>query len=117
MTKSIPATFVALLVFCLLTAVSVRSFAQDVVWSADGAATGALQLSDGTNAWNWTATDGAGAASALPRSVSISGLHEHFTTYTAPLAVATGDVLFTEITLDAAYPGSELMLSWNANGW
>ncbi|MDO8540954.1 MAG: glycoside hydrolase family 9 protein [Opitutaceae bacterium] len=93
--------------------------AVDFIWSDDAVPEGAAQLTDGRDAWNWTANSPAPVSGSLAHQSNLSaGLHEHFFNYaSAPLTVAAGEALFAYIHLDAANPPSEVMLAWNADGW
>ena len=119
MSKLIAVGVASATMFCLLTALSARSYASEVIWSDDSVPAGAVQLSDGRDAWNWTASNPAPVSGALAhQSNLLPGLHEHFFNYAGtPLSVDAGEVLFTYVYLDAANPPSELMLAWNADGW
>src|SRR4051812_13294668 len=90
-----------------------------IVWPDDNVPEGAVELTDGLDAWNWVASNPAPISGALAhQSNVIAGLHEHFFNYaTTPLPVAAGEVLFTYVYLDPANPPSEVMVSWNADGW
>ncbi|MBK8476952.1 MAG: glycoside hydrolase family 9 protein [Opitutaceae bacterium] len=93
--------------------------ANDIVWYDDAVPAGAVQLDDGRDRWNWTATNPAPVAGTLAhQSTLAAGQHEHLFNYAGtPFAVGTGEVLFTWVFLDPTHPPSELMLSWNADGW
>ncbi len=97
---------------------SSRGFAADVIWSDDAVPAGASQASGGDD-WNWVASNPAPAFGALAhRSNLAAGLHEHFFNFASEtLSVAAGDVLFAYVYIDPANVPSQIMLSWNADGW
>ena len=121
MSKHLAAWVTVLTMFCLLTVSTVRSSPAEVIWSEDTVPAGAVQISDGIDAWNWTAVSPAPFSGALAhQSVLAAGLHQHFFNYaTTPLVVGTGDVLFAYIYLDAVNTPTQAMLSWHtdAEGW
>src|SRR5476651_1397319 len=104
--------------FCLLTASAVRSFAQDVLWLDDIAPTGAIHLSDGSDAWNWTTNSRPTVLGELARqSNQPSGLQGQLFNYaTTPLNVGVGDVLIAYVYVGPANPPTEAMLNWTSNG-
>jgi hypothetical protein len=91
----------------------------DTIWSDDAVPSGAVQLTDGTDTWNWIASNPPPVSGALAHQSNLAaGLHEHFFNFAPmPLSVAVGEALFAYVYLDAAHPPSELMLAWNADGW
>ncbi|HWA10522.1 MAG TPA: glycoside hydrolase family 9 protein [Opitutaceae bacterium] len=103
----------------LLLSAAVRCLAGDVIWSDDSLPASAAPLADGGDSWNWISADPAPVSGALAHQSSLgAGLHEHFFNYANPaLAIDAGDVLFAYVYLDPANPPSELMLSWNSDGW
>jgi hypothetical protein len=119
MTKLLRATCATVFLFCLLTGLATRGVAQDTIWSEDSVPDGAVQLTDGRDAWNWVGANPAPASGALAhQSNLVAGLHEHFFNYAStPFPIAAGALLVTSVYLDPANPPTELMLAWNADGW
>ena len=114
------AAFASLFALCLFAAgTTVRCLASETVWSDDSLPAGAVPLADGRDSWTWVASDPQPASGAAAHQSAIAaGLHEHFFNYASPaLPVGTGEVLFAYVHLDPANPPSELMLSWNSDGW
>ena len=114
------AAFASLFALCLFAAgTTVRCLASETVWSDDSLPAGAVPLADGRDSWTWVASDPQPASGAAAHQSAIAaGLHEHFFNYASPaLPVGTGEVLFVYVHLDPANPPSELMLSWNSDGW
>ena len=100
-------------------AIAANVSATDIIWSDDAVPEGAVELTDGIAPWNWIASNPAPVSGALAHQSGLSsGLHQHFFNFAAaPLTVGAGEVLFTYINIDPANPPSEVMLSWNADGW
>ncbi len=118
MIKVITARLAALAVALVWFVGSSKSSAAEVVWSDDSVPAGAVQLSGGDN-WNWTSSNPTPAFGSLAHQSNLaSGLHEHFFNYAGDsLSVNQGEVLFAYVFIDPANVPTELMLSWNADGW
>ncbi len=93
--------------------------AGEIVWTDDAVPAGAAQLTDGKDSWRWVSTLPAPFSGATAhQSADLPGLHEHFfNNASTTLAPAVGDTLFAYVYLDPVHPPTEIMLSWNANGW
>src|SRR5882724_72966 len=119
MSQPASATVFVVSLFCLLTAASTAGFASEVIWSDDSLPAGAAGMADGGDSWTWVAANPAPMSGTLAHQSSLAaGLHEHFFNYASPaLPVGTGEVLFAYVFVDPANPPSELMLSWNTDGW
>ncbi len=90
----------------------------DFAWSDDSVPAGAQSLSDGKDTWNWTSSPAPFSGTSAHQSANLAGLHEHFFNYaTSAMSVKAGDSLYAYVYLDPASTPSEIMLSWNADGW
>jgi len=90
----------------------------DTVWVEDAVPAGATTAGD-AEGWSWVSTNPAPFSGSLShRSGLVSGYHQHYFFNTSnPLAVGTGDTLYTHVYLDPANPPSQIMLQWNDGDW
>src|SRR5882672_3002282 len=111
-------SLVVLFLLPLSTLVAGNSSTSVVTWSDDSVPAGAVSLTGGDN-WNWvTANPAPNSGTVAHQSNLASGLHEHFFNYAGEtLSPAAGEVLFAYVYLDPANLPSEIMLSWNSDGW
>jgi len=91
----------------------------ETIWSDDAVPAGAVELTDGKDAWTWVKSSPAPVSgTAAHQSANLAGLHEHFFNYAGEsLTPAAGDVLFTYVYLDPVNTPTEIMVSWHADGW
>ena len=88
-------------------------------WFDDALPAGAGGAASGGDSWNWVTSSPAPVSGTKAHQSNLaSGLHEHaFNWAGTPMNVATGEMLYAYVYLDAANPPSELMLSWISNNW
>lgn len=114
----------AKIIYALATLVAIAAFAPangqttntsaDVVWFDDSLPTGAQAYTSGGDLWYWTRSSPAPASGTQSHQSTLSNsLHEHSFNWANPLAIQTGDTLFTYVHLDPANLPKEIMLSFN----
>src|SRR5581483_7399492 len=84
-----------------------------VVWVEDATPAGAITTGT-AEGWTWVTTNPAPFSGAKAhQSAIVAGTHQHyFYGASTPLAINTGDYLFTYVYLDPANPPTEIMLQW-----
>ncbi len=88
----------------------------DTLWF-DDALPGGSGFGNG-DTWNWIAANPTPYSGAKAhQSALVSGAHDHSFSWATPMALATGDVIYTYVYLDPANPPSSIMLSWIADNW
>jgi hypothetical protein len=114
----------AKILYALATLVAIAAFApasgqttsasSDVVWFDDSLPTGAQGYASGGDSWTWVKTNPAPASGTQAHQSTLSStLAEHSFNWANPLAIATGDTLFTYVYIDPANVPQEIMLSFN----
>ncbi|HYG24102.1 MAG TPA: glycoside hydrolase family 9 protein [Verrucomicrobiae bacterium] len=97
---------------------NVPSTIGDVSWVNDALPSGAVGDSSGGDTWDWVASNPSPQLGAKAhQSTASAGLHQHFFTSASPLAVGSGDKLYTYVYLDPANPPSQVMLQWYDGSW
>ncbi len=91
----------------------------DVVWVDDAIPAGAWTSTSGGDTWNWvTAAPAPQSGQKSHQSALVGGYHDHtFQQASATLQVATGDILFVYVYVDAVNRPREIMLSWSNGSW
>jgi hypothetical protein len=90
--------------------------ANEVTFFDDTLPAGAGGMAGSGDTWTWTNTPAPISGLNAHVSANTSGQHGHwFGWCNAPMAVNTGDVLYTYVYLDPANPPSEIMLFWSTN--
>jgi phosphatidylethanolamine-binding protein (PEBP) family uncharacterized protein len=91
----------------------------NIFWIDDGVPTGSTLSADGSDWWNWVASNPAPDSGLRAHQSSMqTGEHQHFFYgATDTLPIVSGDRLIASVYLDPINPPSEIMLQWNNGSW